>query len=97
MNRKKRQPQSEKLDNIVAAMKNRPEAASPSSDSVSPREKDVLIGLSQGHPTKIIARNLDLSYETVRHHLKNLYAKLDVHSREQAVDEARRRHIIDLE
>ncbi len=63
-------------------------------DSISPRERDVLIGLGRGYPTKIIARELNLSSETVRHHLKKIYAKLCVHTRKQAVDAARRHFII---
>jgi len=94
MQRKKDQSHAKRLGEILSAIESNQEIEKPGSESVSPREKEVLIALSHGHPPKIIARNLDLSYETVRHHLKNIYAKLDVHSRDQAVDEALRRRII---
>lgn len=94
MQRKKDQSHSKRLDEILSVIESSQEIEKPGGECVSPREKEVLIALSHGHPPKIIARNLDLSYETVRHHLKNIYAKLDVHSRDQAVDEALRRRII---
>lgn len=58
---------------------------------LTPRETDVLFELSKSHSTKQIARALDLSPETIKHHLKNLYQKLCVGSRAQALMEARRR------
>ncbi len=53
--------------------------------TLSPRENAVMHELAEGHPTKIVARRLNLSYETVRHHMKNAYAKLGVHTRDDAV------------
>ena len=44
--------------------------------------------LSGGASTDEIARLLVLSTETVRSHLKNLYRKLEVRSREEAVEAA---------
>ncbi len=46
--------------------------------------------LCLGHPTKVAARHLNLSYETVRHHLKSIYAKLNVHTRQRAVDTSKK-------
>lgn len=42
----------------------------------------------------LIARKLLLSPETVKHHLKGIYSKLQVSTREGAVDEARHRGLI---
>lgn len=42
------------------------------------REKHVAILLAQGLPGKLIARELDISVETVKNHKKNIYDKLDV-------------------
>lgn len=53
--------------------------------TLSRREQEVMAELCLGHPTKVVARHLNLSYETVRHHLKSIYAKLNVHTRQQAV------------
>jgi LuxR family maltose regulon positive regulatory protein len=41
-----------------------------------------------------LARELIISVNTVRTHLKSIYGKLDVHTRHQAVDRARTLHLI---
>ncbi|MDY0748431.1 helix-turn-helix transcriptional regulator [Paucibacter sp. R3-3] len=48
---------------------------------LTPREADVLSELAEDHATKQIAKNLLLSPETVKHHLKAIFAQLDVKSR----------------
>jgi ATP/maltotriose-dependent transcriptional regulator MalT len=63
-------------------------------DLLTPREVDVLCELAKDHATKLIAKNLLLSPETVKHHLKAIFAKLEVRSREDAVAEARRRALM---
>ena len=60
----------------------------------TPRERDVLRGLVKGQSTKLIARELLLSPETIKHHLKAIFAKLDVRSRDDAVAEVRRRTLV---
>ena len=62
----------------------------PVRSELTDREWEVLDLLSAGAATDEIARTLVLSTETVRSHLKNLYRKLGVRSREQAIEEARR-------
>lgn len=49
------------------------------------RERDVLIGLQRGHGDKAIATMLAISTWTVHTHVKNLFEKLGVHSRTEAV------------
>lgn len=61
---------------------------------LTPREVDVLCELAKDHATKQIAKNLLLSPETVKHHLKSIFAKLGVKSREDALTEARRRALM---
>lgn len=53
--------------------------------SLSERERDVLSALSSHATTKAIAKHLALSPETVKHHLKRIFAKLGVHSRDEAL------------
>ena len=55
------------------------------SETVSPREIEVLRGLSRGMVYKQIASQLGLSSSTVRSHLHNIYGKLGAGDRAQAV------------
>ena len=52
---------------------------------LSRREYELLRLLSKGKVTGNIATQLDISPATVRNHVKNIYAKLEVHSRAEAV------------
>lgn len=63
-------------------------------DALSLRESEILGLLAQALSTKSIARVLDVSAGTVKWHLKNVYAKLGVVSREQAVLKARALRLI---
>lgn len=62
----------------------------PVRSTLTDREWEVLDLLATGENTESIARTLVLSTETVRSHLKNLYRKLGVRSRAEAVEAAER-------
>lgn len=62
--------------------------------SLTERELDVLKELKHGHPNKVIGRRIGISHNTVRYHLKNIFAKLNVDTRLQAVSTARQKHLI---
>jgi two-component system nitrate/nitrite response regulator NarP len=49
------------------------------------REQELLIALSEGNTNIQIASELEISLNTVKFHLKNLYSKLNVKNRAQAV------------
>jgi len=49
------------------------------------RELEVISALAAGHSNKAIAAQEGISANTIKYHLKNIYEKLDVHSRSQAV------------
>jgi DNA-binding NarL/FixJ family response regulator len=53
--------------------------------SLTEREKEVLAALAKGYAYKEIAGQLNISFETVRTHLRTIYEKLHVHSRTEAV------------
>ena len=55
---------------------------------LTPREKEILSGLVEGHNFKAIADSLFISIETVRFHFRNIYKKLHVHSQSEAVAKA---------
>jgi DNA-binding NarL/FixJ family response regulator len=63
-------------------------------DPLSEREIDVLKFVSAGLANKAIARALSLSEDTVKGHMRSIFAKLDVTDRTQAVTVAHRRGII---
>lgn len=65
-------------------------------EALSERETAVLRHVAVGKANKEIARALSLSEETVKAHLKNIFAKLDVADRTHAVTVAARRGIIEL-
>ncbi|MBK7867535.1 MAG: response regulator transcription factor [Ignavibacteriales bacterium] len=58
------------------------------------REKEILSFLVEGIESRTIAENLFISYETVRNHLRNIYSKLQVTSKTQAVSKALRENLI---
>jgi DNA-binding NarL/FixJ family response regulator len=67
-------------------IKQAPEAAVPAPEvkSLTEREEQVLAHLSKGHAYKEIADLLNISFETVRTHIRSIYDKLHVHSRTEA-------------
>lgn len=76
---------------VVAA----PEPVAPARPSaegplLSPREHEVLMLIARGFSYAEIARLQSVSVHTVQTHIKNLYSKLSVHSKNEAVFEASR-------
>jgi DNA-binding CsgD family transcriptional regulator len=58
------------------------------------REHEVLTLLAQGHSNADIAKNLYLSLSTIKTHVSNLYVKMGVKSRAQAIDKAKRLRVV---
>jgi len=67
--------------------------AAPDTDKLFPeltqRERDVLNLMAAGHNNTVIARMLDISVKTVRNHASNIFGKLVVADRVQAIIRAR--------
>ena len=61
------------------------QASDPRIDSLTPREKEILVLMSQGMSNAEIAEHLVVSATTVKTHVGNVLAKLDVRDRVQAV------------
>jgi two-component system, NarL family, nitrate/nitrite response regulator NarL len=55
------------------------------SGRLTPRERDILRLLREGLPNKVIASRLDVSEVTVKSHLGNVFRKLNVQNRLQAM------------
>ena len=62
--------------------------------ALTPREIEVLEQLSKGLNYNLIADNLFLSPATVRKHIENIYTKLQVHNKLEAVQKAKNNNLI---
>jgi DNA-binding CsgD family transcriptional regulator len=56
--------------------------------NLSAREKEILKCLVEGMSYKMVADHCFISIETVRGYIKNIYEKLHVHSKSEAVAKA---------
>lgn len=73
----------------------RQNAPPPKADyNLTSREYEVLDYLIQGYDNKMIAEKLFLSAFTVRAHIRNIYDKLHVHSKSQAVAKALKERVV---
>ncbi len=89
----KREPPEQLLDTIIAVAAGRMvfpfiDVSSLASDplaGLTPRERELLAALAGGLTNQQMAGQLDISLNTVKFHLKNLYDKLGVGNRAQAV------------
>lgn len=61
---------------------------------LTPREQETLDLIARGYSYDDVADGLGMSANTVRHHIRSIYAKLGVHSKVEAVNEARRRRLL---
>ncbi|QCK16779.1 response regulator transcription factor [Mangrovivirga cuniculi] len=61
---------------------------------LSSRETDVLKLIAEGKSYTQISEELFISKETARSHIKNIYVKLNVNSKSEAISKARKDHLI---
>lgn len=73
----------------AAAAASFPNQKSTKAPILTPRETDILNMVGKGFTNKEIAKTAELSRLTVECHIRNIYKKLSVHSRTEAVFEAR--------
>jgi DNA-binding NarL/FixJ family response regulator len=73
----------------IATLLNRRKTMSAQLQSLTPRERDVLRRVAAGVSSRDIARELGISYTTVRTHIRSLGRKLGVHSKLEATAKAR--------
>ena len=73
----------------IATLLNKRKTMSAQLQSLTPRERDVLRRVAAGVSSRDIARELGISYTTVRTHIRSLGRKLGVHSKLEATAKAR--------
>ena len=61
---------------------------------LTPREKEILLQLEKGYTYNKLADELNISPHTVHTHIKNIYEKLHVRGRDEALLKARKKGII---
>jgi len=77
-------PMSREIARKVIASFQEPLTTAAEVEELSPREREILELLAEGHPNKMIADRLGLTDGTVRWHLRHVYDKLHVRSRTEA-------------
>lgn len=71
-------------------------SAQASASRLSPREREVLQALAEGLNNKEIAQRLGISVETERNYISNIFSKLKVDSRLQALVFAIRHNLVEI-
>ena len=70
------------------------ESAEPKEFRLTQRQLEVLDLIAQGHPNKIIADYLDISEQTVKIHINQIFKELRVFNRTQALIKAQKNHLL---
>lgn len=76
---------SEVARKVVQSFRKPAKTSAAEEAKLTPREEEILKLLAQGYVTKEISDKLGISYFTSQTHLKNIYEKLHVRSRTEAV------------
>lgn len=87
-------PMSPVIARKVIAAFNKPAPNKDNPYRLSTREKEILEFLVKGYSYKMIAKECEIGIETVKTHLKNIYAKLQVNCGTEAVAMAIKNQII---
>jgi two-component system nitrate/nitrite response regulator NarL len=69
---------------LVRLLDTKSNAAPSLLDTLTQREREILTHLARGESNKAIARQLDISYDTVKLHVRHVLAKLNLSSRVEA-------------
>jgi len=79
---------------VLKMVKTKPEIHTKETFDLSLREKEILTCLVNGMSYKMVADICFISVDTVNVHIKNIYRKLQVHSKSEAVAKAIRGRIV---
>jgi DNA-binding NarL/FixJ family response regulator len=88
-------PMSSEVAHKVVTFFRKVRPAAGSGSDLTPHETRVLGMLVEGHNYKTAAVELGVSYNTVAFHVKNIYQKLQVHSKSEAVARALKNGLVD--
>ncbi|NWG86507.1 MAG: response regulator [Hydrogenophilaceae bacterium] len=69
---------------LVSLLDHKSSSATSLLDSLTQREREILTHLARGESNKAIARQLEISYDTVKLHVRHILAKLNLSSRVEA-------------
>jgi DNA-binding NarL/FixJ family response regulator len=78
-------PMSPQIARLVLESMRDPRSHAPSDETLSERETEVLQLAQKGLRYREVAQTLGITHDTVRAHFRNIYRKLHVHSRFEAV------------
>jgi DNA-binding NarL/FixJ family response regulator len=79
---------------VIAGIQQKNAALDENKYQLTPRERQILVALSEGTSYKIIAAQSSISIDTVRSHIKHIYQKMQVHNQLEAVSRARNEGMI---
>jgi len=60
---------------------------------LTPKEREIVIGLTDGLSYKLLADRMNISIDTIRFHIKNIYKKLHVNSKAEVISKSLRGEI----
>ncbi len=78
-------PMSSQIARLLVQYFRQPKSAQSVDDTLTQRETEILSLISKGYRSKEVAAELNIGFHTVESHLRNIYTKLHVRSRAQAV------------
>jgi DNA-binding NarL/FixJ family response regulator len=87
-------PMSPEIARKVVTLFRRTTRVEPDSEPLTPQEARLLQALADGHSYQVAGAQLGISVNTVRSYIRNVYDKLHVHSKSEAVSKALRRGLI---
>ncbi len=83
-----------KIIEVIQSESGEDEVVEVEVNPLTPRENEVLSIISKGYTYRETAKLLDISEQTIPVHIRNIYRKLEVSNRTEAVFEARRSGLI---
>ncbi|HYT62123.1 MAG TPA: response regulator transcription factor [Haliangiales bacterium] len=78
-------PMSSNIARKVIQSFHQSQPGASATEALSPREREILVLLSRGYLNKEIADSLSIAFQTVHTHVRNIYSKLQVRCRTEAV------------